>query len=60
MAITNYETSWEGMTGLDVETFIKDKLKTNETAANAFTQNGVVRIVAAYKNAGQPDCPPPR
>lgn len=55
MAITNYETSWEGMTGLDVETFIKDKLKTNETTANAFTQNGVVRIVAAYKNAGQPD-----
>ena len=52
MAITNYETSWEGMTGLDVETFIKDKLKTNETAANTFAQNGVVKIVAAYKNAG--------
>ena len=52
MAITNYETSWEGMTGLDVETFIKDKLKTNETAANTFAQKGVVRIVAAYKNAG--------
>ena len=52
MAITTYETSWEGMTGLDVETFIKDKLKTNETAANTFAQNGVVKIVAAYKNAG--------
>ena len=55
MAITNYETSWEGMTGLDVETFIKEKLQANETAANAFAQNGVVRIVAAYKNAGQLD-----
>lgn len=55
MAITNYETSWEGMTGLDVETFIKDKLQSNENAANALTQNGVVRIEAAYKNAGQPD-----
>ena len=55
MAILNYETPWEGKTGLEVETFIKDKLQSNETAASALEQNGVVSIVAAYKNAGQPD-----
>lgn len=52
MAINNYNVDWNGHTGEEVQSFIKQKLQSNESVANTARNESIVGLSAGYKNAG--------
>lgn len=52
MAIENYNVDWNGRTGAEVQSFIKQKLQSNESVANTARNESIVGLTAGYKNAG--------